>query len=137
MSINRFFNGSGPLRVRIPLTLRIKKTSDCLFVCLFYGVPQGIRTPDLSVRSRTLYPAELVARILFANVIGLLDILYQVSKRMQVFFSNFLIFLLTNFSPCTKHFNMLQCSGEYLTSFRRNSCHINSQQVILPHCLPL
>ena len=26
-----------------------------------YGVPEGIRTPALSVRSRTLYPAELLA----------------------------------------------------------------------------
>lgn len=27
-----------------------------------YGVPRGIRTPDLPVRSRTLYPAEPWAR---------------------------------------------------------------------------
>lgn len=29
-----------------------------------YGVPGGIRTPDLLVRSQTLYPAELRAHIL-------------------------------------------------------------------------
>jgi hypothetical protein len=27
-----------------------------------YGAPEGIRTPDRSVRSRVLYPAELLAR---------------------------------------------------------------------------
>ena len=29
-----------------------------------YGAPEGIRTPDRSVRSRVLYPAELQAHIL-------------------------------------------------------------------------
>ncbi len=28
-----------------------------------YGAPEGIRTPDRSVRSRVLYPAELQAQI--------------------------------------------------------------------------
>ncbi len=28
---------------------------------LFSGTPEGIRTPDLLVRSQTLYPAELPA----------------------------------------------------------------------------
>ena len=28
---------------------------------LFFGVPEGIRTPDLLVRSQLLYPAELKA----------------------------------------------------------------------------
>ena len=27
----------------------------------FYGTPGGIRTPDLLIRSQTLYPAELLA----------------------------------------------------------------------------
>ncbi len=31
---------------------------------LLYGAPEGIRTPDRSVRSRVLYPAELQAHIL-------------------------------------------------------------------------
>ena len=30
---------------------------------LFYGAPEGIRTPDLLVRSQTLYPAELQAQV--------------------------------------------------------------------------
>ena len=29
------------------------------------GTPEGIRTPDLLVRSQTLYPTELRARVLF------------------------------------------------------------------------
>ena len=32
-----------------------------------HGAPEGIRTPDLLVRSQTLYPAELRARIPKAN----------------------------------------------------------------------
>ena len=34
---------------------------------LFRGVPEGIRTPDLLVRSQTLYPAELRAHGLFSR----------------------------------------------------------------------
>ena len=30
---------------------------------VIFGTPQGIRTPDLLVRSQTLYPAELAALI--------------------------------------------------------------------------
>ena len=33
-------------------------------VSLFFGALQGIRTPDLLVRSQTLYPAELAAHFL-------------------------------------------------------------------------
>ena len=31
----------------------------------FFGTPEGTRTPDLTVRSRALYPAELQAQIEF------------------------------------------------------------------------
>ena len=31
------------------------------FVNAFFGATQGIRTPDLSFRRRTLYPAELAS----------------------------------------------------------------------------
>ena len=31
-----------------------------------FGVPEGIRTPDLLIRSQTLYPAELQAHMDFA-----------------------------------------------------------------------
>ena len=32
--------------------------------CIFIGGPGGIRTPDLLVRSQTLYPAELRSHII-------------------------------------------------------------------------
>ena len=37
-----------------------------------YGAPGKIRTPDLAVRSRTLYPTELRARnsVLYCNVMA-------------------------------------------------------------------
>jgi hypothetical protein len=31
----------------------------------FFGTPGGIRTPDLLIRSQALYPAELLAHIIF------------------------------------------------------------------------
>ncbi len=44
-----------------------------------YGAPEGIRTPDRSVRSRVLYPAELQAQILLSvlrgtHYLGLLEL---------------------------------------------------------------
>ena len=33
---------------------------------LLFGAPEGTRTPDLLIRSQTLYPAELRAHKLFA-----------------------------------------------------------------------
>ena len=39
-----------------------KKKGTNLTVCAF-GAPEGTRTPDLTVRSRSLYPAELLARV--------------------------------------------------------------------------
>ena len=39
-----------------------KQKSTLLGASLF-GAPEGIRTPDLLVRSQTLYPAELQAHI--------------------------------------------------------------------------
>ena len=36
-------------------------------LCPLIGALQGIRTPDLLVRSQTLYPAELAAHILLSS----------------------------------------------------------------------
>ena len=47
---------------------------------LFRGVPEGIRTPDLLVRSQTLYPAELRAHGLFQGA----HILYRSSGRLSM-----------------------------------------------------
>ena len=43
------------------------------------GAPKGIRTPALSVRSRTLYPAELLAHLLSKS---LLD--YYSSSKIKI-----------------------------------------------------
>jgi hypothetical protein len=41
-----------------------KKLSQTLKIWLNYcGTPEGIRTPDLLVRSQTLYPTELPAQM--------------------------------------------------------------------------
>ena len=49
-----------PLRVRVPLIAIIKADIPCGDI-RFYGAPEGTRTPDLLIRSQTLYPAELPA----------------------------------------------------------------------------
>ena len=43
------------------------KKALCLRKVLFSGAPGGTRTPDLLVRSQTLYPAELLAHLLLPN----------------------------------------------------------------------
>ena len=46
-----------------------KKGSQRLSDFLFFSVPKGIRTPDLSLRRRTLYPAELLAQLFICLII--------------------------------------------------------------------
>ena len=57
------------------------------------GVPRGIRTPDLLVRSQSLYPAELWAHFLLRTVvlttIAIISHLLQLVKRFFEFFSGF------------------------------------------------
>ena len=38
-----------------------------VFLCKKNGAPEGSRTPDLLVRSQTLYPAELRAQMFYNN----------------------------------------------------------------------
>ena len=53
-----------PLRVRIPSGhKRCKKADTPMGIC-FFGTAEGIRTPDLLVRSQTLYPTELQPHII-------------------------------------------------------------------------
>jgi hypothetical protein len=65
-----------------------KKTPETLDFTGFsggvFGVPKGIRTPDLSLRRRTLYPTELLAH----NITIVYDGLRFVKKL-----GNFLILL--------------------------------------------
>ena len=59
-----FLNVAHPLRVRIPQKfIKIKREAIPKYHFSF-GALQGIRTPDLLVRSQTLYPAELAAHFL-------------------------------------------------------------------------
>ena len=44
------------------IKISISKKALPLGVMLLYGAPEMIRTPDLLVRSQTLYPAELPAQ---------------------------------------------------------------------------
>ena len=59
------------------------------------GVPRGIRTPDLLVRSQSLYPAELWAHFLLRTydvvltTIAIISHLLQLVKRFFEFFSGF------------------------------------------------
>ena len=63
-----------------------------------YGALQGIRTPDLLVRSQTLYPAELAAHFL------MLRYYITTAKKNQVLFESFFkklifIFIILEFVP--------------------------------------
>ena len=53
-----FLNAAHPLRVRIPPN---EKTALTKVRAVFFGPPEGIRTPDLQNRNLTLYPAALRA----------------------------------------------------------------------------
>ena len=45
---------------------------------LYYGAPGGIRTPDLPVRSRTLYPTKLLVHTLYYNCFfNNIQVIYQ------------------------------------------------------------
>ena len=44
----------------------ITEKRTCVNKCVFLGAPEETRTPDLLIRSQTLYPAELPAHILLA-----------------------------------------------------------------------
>ena len=56
-----------PRKFRFILATQLQKGNiekgTCNRKCLFHGAPEGIRTPDLLVRSQLLYPAELPAHI--------------------------------------------------------------------------
>ena len=49
------------------ITMQIIKQKTSVQNCteVFFGAPEGTRTPDLLIRSQTLYPAELLAHNCF------------------------------------------------------------------------
>ena len=63
------------------------------FSATLVGTAEGIRTPDLLVRSQSLYPAELWAHFLLRTVvlttITIISHLLQLVKRFFEFFSGF------------------------------------------------
>ena len=62
-----------------------QKTEQAKKCLLRFGVPEGIRTPDLLVRSQTLYPAELQAQIVCWYKLPNYNIIINIKR--QVFFS--------------------------------------------------
>ena len=70
-----------------PLSIKIKATPTVL---LLLGALQGIRTPDLLVRSQTLYPTELAAHFL-----RLPNYHTTTFRKNQPLFLNFFIFFKT------------------------------------------
>ena len=74
---------------------KIKKTPETLDFAGFsggvFGVPKGIRTPDLSLRRRTLYPTELLAHnitivydgLRFVKKLGNFLILLNIQKNLK------------------------------------------------------
>ena len=59
-----------------------------------YGAPEGIRTPDLLVRSQTLYPAELRAQAIKQFFSNTLLILTYFNNLINTFYSKLLKYLL-------------------------------------------
>ncbi len=58
---------------RFPYLKQRKKHNHSFAMAIFFGVPKGNRTPDLSLRRGALYPTELLTHLLYYNII-LLDI---------------------------------------------------------------
>ncbi len=53
-------------RVRVPTTRNNKNSEADKYLLRYFGTLEGTRTPDLLVRSQSLYPAELPAHICVA-----------------------------------------------------------------------
>ena len=72
--LERFLNP----RLRVPFAKEKRQGKNPVF---FFGALKGTRTPDLLVRSQSLYPAELSARMrFFSNRFAILSYLFQKSK---------------------------------------------------------
>ena len=52
--------------VRVPTTRNNKNSEADIYLLRYFGTLEGTRTPDLLVRSQSLYPAELPAHICVA-----------------------------------------------------------------------
>ena len=65
-------------------TAKMENTKKAVQLCGFFGALQGIRTPDLLVRSQTLYPAELQAQTYLLHKLPNYNIIINIKR--QAFF---------------------------------------------------
>ena len=76
------FGGSPPdCRIELFESLRVSKNRTSRMGCPVFGTPEGTRTPDLLIRSQSLYPTELLAHT-FAER---LDIVAQRDRIVKQF----------------------------------------------------
>ena len=72
---------------RIPSWHKKRRTS---YRCSsFFGTPEGIRTPDLLVRSQTLYPAELLAHSTAVQPTAYIEY-HRIRQNVKHYFKKFL-----------------------------------------------
>ena len=64
-----------------------KRKKQTLYASVFFGALKGIRTPDLLVRSQTLYPTELSAHASFETVVILALFAVVVNIFINLFFT--------------------------------------------------
>ena len=64
-----------------------KKLCDRMITELFYGTPEGTRTPSLQNRNLTLYPIELRAHtMLFSSLVIISGLPPVVKGKLKTFF---------------------------------------------------
>ena len=72
-----------------PLQILKQKNTAHRLVYRVFGALQGIRTPDLLVRSQTLYPAELAAQMRFKYSFDRRNIIPPTAENVNRFFDIF------------------------------------------------
>ena len=93
----RFVRNLLEKRQFLRLKIDIKKDRNPLIhKGLRHGALQGIRTPDLLVRSQTLYPTELAAQIFNCLSSYRQSMLPHSAEKINTYLRNFLNFYLTH-----------------------------------------
>ena len=91
----RFFSRRAPFRVRIPGKSGEKQKNPQAFQPAGSdGALEGIRTPDLLIRSQTLYPTELPAHLVCNRLVRCKKYIIRFPFDCQRFFQIFLNFFL-------------------------------------------
>ncbi len=83
---------------------------------IIYGVPGGVRTPDLLVRSQTLYPTELQVRC------RITQLKYSLFANMQASPSHFALFY-HGFASKICHIAKMTVPCHVLSALTASSCH--------------